>query len=233
MNEGGQVAEQDDDTTTTVTEDTDTGAGETSGGPDPTPPEPARQQPTPPAPAPVPSPVPVPRPAAPVDEWKPPSRDEWEKVTAGLRDAAGESKKRKEELRTLRAQLEEMELKTATAEERAAKELEIRLAKEADDRWRPRVVSAAARSALVEAGCKDAKRFARLLDMGRLEVGDDGEVTGLDEQVGDLKKDYPEAFKRERPAASDPPAAQPGSTRAPSKKLTPTERQAAALLGKF
>lgn len=185
---------------------------------------------TPPAPKP---PVPAPRPAPPAEAaWAPPSKTEWEKVTASLRDASGESAARKKRLRDLEAQLDELKKANATAEERAVMELEKRLLKEADDRWRPKIVAAEARSALAAAGCKDPGRISRLIDTSKLELGDDGEITGLDEQVTALKADYPEAFPRPRQAPATPPAAQPGQGKAPDRKRTATERQAAALLGK-
>jgi hypothetical protein len=157
--------------------------------------------------------------------WTPPSREEWEKVTASLRETASESKRRKEKLR-------ELEAATATAEEKAAKEIAEKATREAEGRWLPRVVASEARSALAGAGCKDVKRFARLVDTSTITFGDDGEPIGLDDQVAALKADYPEAFRKERATSGDETAAKPGSTRVPTQKRTATERQAAALLGR-
>jgi hypothetical protein len=223
------VAGQDDDT--------NTGDGENSAGVSSEAGEVTTTQPVtgqtpadPPSPA-VPAEV-TPKPQPPAqDEWKPPTKEEWEKVTGSLQAANGQAADRKRRLRELEANLEELKQANATAEERAAMELEKRLLKEADDRWRPRVVMAEARSALAAAGCKDPVRWSRLIDLGKVEIDGDGVITGVEEQVASVKVDYPEAFKKDRPPAA-PAAAQPGQGQVSSKKRSPTERQAMALLGK-
>jgi hypothetical protein len=227
------VAGQDDDTNTGDGENS-TGVSSEAGEVTTTQPVTGQTPADPPSPAAPAAPAEVtPKPQPPAqDEWKPPTKEEWEKVTGSLRDASGESAARKKRLRELEASLEELKKANATAEERAAMELEKRLLKEADDRWRPRVVTAEARSALAAAGCKDPVRWARLIDLGKVEIDGDGVITGVEEQVACVKADYPEAFKRDRPAPAAPAAAQPGQGQVPSKKRSPTERQAMALLGK-
>lgn len=220
------MATEDDDTTSTGTGQADGDAGTVEPRDDgPTDPPAAQQSAQQ-------QPVPSPRPAPPADDWKPPTREEWEKVTGSLRDASGESAARKKKLREMEQKLADLEAANATAEERAALELKKRVLQEAEAQWRPRVVAAEARSALAAAGCKDPGRWAKLIDLSKVEIDGDGSITGVDEQVAAVKADYPEAFKRERTAPPEPQAAQPGSTRVPEKKRTATHRQAAALLGK-
>lgn len=163
----------------------------------------------------------TPKPTPP--SWTPPSREEWEKVTLSLRETSAESRKRKERLR-------ELESATATEDERRAAEVAERARAEAEGLWRPRFVASEARSALASAGCRDLARMARLVDMGAVEILDDGTVTGLEEQVSSLKTDYPEAFRRER-IASVEKVASPGGARPVPKKQSATQKQVAAMFG--
>lgn len=63
-----------------------------------------------------------------------------------------------------------------------------------------RVLMAAVPEALNEEGWngKNLERMLRLLDLDSVEVDSDGEIDGLKDQVADLKKDFPEFFKRTR-----------------------------------
>jgi hypothetical protein len=59
----------------------------------------------------------------------------------------------------------------------------------------------AARSALVTAGLVGKPdKLAAILDLDAVDVGDDGNITGLDKQIADLKKDYPALFAAPGPA---------------------------------
>jgi hypothetical protein len=67
----------------------------------------------------------------------------------------------------------------------------------------------AAKSALAEAGWngKGANVIERMIDLSEIEIGDDGEIIGLDDQIAEVKGDMPEWFKqarvkRVRPASS-------------------------------
>lgn len=63
-----------------------------------------------------------------------------------------------------------------------------------------RVLMAAVPEALNEEGWngKNLERMLRLLDLDSVEVDSDGEIDGLKDQVAELKKDFPEFFKRTR-----------------------------------
>lgn len=113
------------------------------------------------------------------------------------------------ELATLRAKLKKANAEAA-AHRRQADELRkkgeteaeaaVRAAKEEAEKgvtatWKPRLVRMAARTALVEAGLVGKPdRLLRLIDADRVDIDDDGEVTGIDDQIRDLKKDYPDMF---------------------------------------
>jgi len=58
----------------------------------------------------------------------------------------------------------------------------------------------AAKSALADAGWngKGASVIERMIDPSEIEIGDDGEIIGLDEQIADIKADMPEWFKQAR-----------------------------------
>jgi hypothetical protein len=113
-------------------------------------------------------------------------------------------------------------------------------AKAEREKWKPMVVRQAATSALSEAGLvlpddpddrrRALKRALRLLDLGDVEVDDDGDVDGLDDAIADLKDDMPELFTRKR--ASGKINGADRRERGEGKVKTASEIQAQGLLGK-
>lgn len=73
----------------------------------------------------------------------------------------------------------------------------------AEAKFKPLLVNQAAKAAFVSAGLKlpegreDSvmKRVLKQLDMEDLELDEDGEVDGLDDQIADIKADFPELFE--------------------------------------
>lgn len=127
-------------------------------------------------------------------EWKPPSEYEWRKVQRALKRANKEA--------------ENLRRNTETVDDAAKEENEKKVrdaaVKESDARWKPIVVKQAARAALAEAGLvKNPNRLLRMLDMDDIDVSDDGEIDGLDEQIRDFKKEFPEFFGRRSPKDVD------------------------------
>lgn len=61
-------------------------------------------------------------------------------------------------------------------------------------------------AALAEAGWngKGAQLIERMIDLGEIEVDDEGEVIGLADQIADVKNEMPEWFRRTRAAAGRP-----------------------------
>jgi hypothetical protein len=176
-------------------------------------------------------------PAAPADDWKPPTKDEHERMRRTL--AA-----RKAEKLDLQRQLNELRAKTAEAETETDRA--VREAAEAGERkFKTPLVHSAARAALIQAGALASvegdkakgeariKRLLKLVDMDEVTVDSDtGEVLGLDEQVEAMQADYPELFAK--PAAPEPklkprPTAAPKAP-APEKPKNSWERHAAAAL---
>jgi hypothetical protein len=119
-------------------------------------------------------------------EYVAPGKDEWARTQAALKKANAEAKKHRLDAKALRAA-------TESAAEKATRE-----AGEANDaagRYKGLVVRSAARAALATAGVKGTPdRALKLLDITDLEIDEDGDVVGLDEQVRALKKDWPDLF---------------------------------------
>jgi hypothetical protein len=165
--------------------------------------------------------------------YEAPSRDEWLRVTSALRDANAESKRRKEELRRIA-------VANATDDEKRAAEIADKVRSETESAWRPRLIAAEARLALAAAGCRDVARFGRLVDTSAVEIGDDGGVVGIEDQVRALKADFPEVFSEKEKGvsgsgqggAANRDVVNPGSSRPTGKTKTASQVQADRLLGR-
>lgn len=107
------------------------------------------------------------------------------------------------------------------------------VAAEVEAKWKPRVVNAAAKSALAEAGAKKPDRLLRLVDLAELDVDDDGDVDGLDEEVERLREEYPELFAGDDDKKTGRRKVETGDRKSGAGRTqTATERQAGALLGR-
>lgn len=78
-------------------------------------------------------------------------------------------------------------------------------------------------------GLKDPARFVKYLDRSKLEFNDDLEITGLDEQLEELKKDFPEIFDAKVRVGGQADTAVKASV---STQFSASEMQAAKILGK-
>lgn len=170
------------------------------------------------------------------EEYKPPSKEEWERVRRTLAKRKQEKLDVQRTLNELRDKYKEQETET----EKAVREAE----EKAEARYKPIAVRKAVRAALVEAGAtastegdkeKTEARIARLMkliDIGDLSVDDDGEVLGVDEQIDGLRADYPELFEAAaRPKVKVRPTGAPRPA-APDKPKSAAERHALKALGK-
>jgi minor structural protein GP20 len=165
------------------------------------------------------------------EEYKPPTAAEWKSTQAALKKANTEAKRFRTELRNARKKATDAD---ADPDRAAAK---------VEERWKPRVVRSEARAALAAAGAKPSAlgRLARTIDLDEVEIDDDGEVTGLDDLIEELKEDLPELFKdsddddepapRRKRRLGKTDAGAKGSANG-AKTLTSSERQARAILGK-
>ena len=119
------------------------------------------------------------------DDYTPPTHDEWTNTTKALKRANEEAKR-------WRLKARELEKGKEGAADEAGKQTA--------DKYRPVLVKQAAKAALLEAGLVDptperVKKVLRLIDTEGVDVDDDGDVFGLDDQIQELKTDYPELFE--------------------------------------
>lgn len=160
-------------------------------------------------------------------EWAPPTREQWDGVQEALRKARRDARQAK--------RAPKADGKPAEGDGPSEDEIATRVRGEVEQQWKPRVVNASARAAFVEAGLvlpkgKESSALARVLklvDVAELEVGDDGTIDGLDEQIEDIKGDFPELFapRGVRPGRVDGADRGNGSR----KPLTSAEKIAAQL----
>lgn len=108
------------------------------------------------------------------------------------------------EIRKLRAQLRDVKTAgqkaDAGTDEATVKAIEDAQVA-AERRYKPIAIRSAARAAFLEAGLTDLsdsrmKSLTRLLVMEDIEVDEDGDVVGLDDQIDAIKEDLPELFRK-------------------------------------
>lgn len=165
-----------------------------------------------------------------------PADPEMVKLRRALRDANAESKARREAADKLRSEWEQQEqaTKAQVVEAQKLAEAADKARLEAEARFKPATIRAAAVPALLTAGAKPerADRLVRLLDHTVLDVDASGEVTGLAEQVAAVKADYPELFASDEPEKRPVPRVVTGDRPpAETKPLTTAERIAQQVLG--
>lgn len=89
--------------------------------------------------------------------------------------------------------------------QKSPEDLEKEVTSRIEAKYKPVVIKTAARAAFAEAGMKAERmdRAFRLLDLDDLDVKEDGSVDGLDDQIAELKEDFPEFFPRRRTQSID------------------------------
>ncbi len=156
-------------------------------------------------------------------EWKAPTQEEWTRTQAALKKANDEAKTHRLKARDLAQQHED-------ANTKAAREA----AEAASAKFKPVAVKASARSAFLEAGLADAAGVAKLiklLDMDAIEIDDEGDITGLDDQIASVKQDFPSLFTKER-APRTPRVDAAGKPIGQAKPKTSGELHAARIMGR-
>lgn len=112
------------------------------------------------------------------------STEETEELPDKIKDILAKNRKatRDAEARAVAAE------KALAAKESAPDGVE---AAPADDKFKTLFINTAAKSALVEAGLSTGTdRFLKMLDLSSVSVDDSGKVTGLDDQIAELKSDF-------------------------------------------
>lgn len=158
------------------------------------------------------------------------------KLRRAVRGANREAKLRREREEKLRADWEAQDKarQEQLVEAQKLSEAAEKARLEAEARYKPATIRAAAVPALLAAGAKAerADRLVRLLDMAALDVDADGEVTGLAEQIVAVKAEWPELFTPAEQAAPKPPRVT-GADRPPAEQgpQRSADRIAAQILG--
>lgn len=154
----------------------------------------------------------------PADDWQPPSREEYESTLAKLRTASGEAAARRKYLRQHGIDPKTGNKVDADPEPEPGPEpkddqptgpsaAEIRrqidkASAEAELRGlrKTKALVTGVNSALAGAGWNGQRlnSLMKLIDLDEVEVDDDGEITGLSEQIDAIKGEWPEFFKRTR-----------------------------------
>jgi hypothetical protein len=186
----------------------------------------------------------------PADDWTPPTREEWEAHQAKLRTASGEAAARRKFLRAngidpktgQKIEPDEPEPEPAARpddkndEPRGATPAEVkraieRAAAEAELRGRrqTRSLVTGLNTALSDAGWNGQRlsSLMKLIDIDDVEIDDDGTITGLDEQIAEIRTEWPEFFKRTRnPANPSSQAGGSGQNGAPAAKVDVADKPA-------
>lgn len=128
------------------------------------------------------------------EEWTPPSKEDWDNLVSTLKKVRREAR-----AAAKGAKKDEGEGGTDAAAIEAARA-------EVEGRYKPMLVRQAARAALVSNGLALPKdkakedqaisRAMRLIDMEEVEVGEEGEIEGLSDQIVAIRQEFPELFIR-------------------------------------
>jgi len=170
---------------------------------------------------------------------------------ADLTRVTGALEKERAAAKTARATVRELQAELRAAKKAAepksgdddavVRAVEAARAEEAA-KYKPIVVTKAARAALLEAGLATdtpsdkVKKMLRLIDFDDIDFDEDGEVSGLEDQVDQIKTDFPELFRKPEPEKPEPKPRAPKidaadrQNRQPQPKTT-GEKHAAAILG--
>lgn len=169
-------------------------------------------------------------------------RAELKKTRESLSKASGSSKKKRDTIKNLRAEIAKRPPATSSkkkADDDDEVDVEaIKASVKAEERAASdtRIRKTAARSELKAAGipAEQVNRLVGMLDLDSLDVDDEGEVDGLDEAIEELKADWPQLFnkrpaKRRRESVAGGGESQGGNGK---RVLTPSQIQAARATGK-
>jgi hypothetical protein len=202
-----------------------------------------------PEPADDPDPAPEPEPdPEPVDDWQPPTREEWEQHQASLKRASAEAANRRKWMKAAGLDpktgqklepdpepepiapkpqdpaaapppgLSDADVKRAV--DRAVTETQLR------GRRQMHSFTVGFNQELAKAGWNGSRlgHLMKLLDFDDIDIDDDGEITGLAEQIDGLKTDWPEFFKRQRAVPSKSPGGS-GQNGAPAGNVDTADKK--------
>lgn len=167
------------------------------------------------------------KPKAEKDPAKPaPTAEDWEKLEAAMLNERTLRKKREGQIAEMRKERKAAEVTGDTAEADKIRKAEDAAAA----RYKPVAVRAAAKAALLEANFQNpteerVKKLIRRLDLEEIDVDDDGDITGLQDQIDQLVDDFPELFTVPAIPASAPVAAPKKTPRVSTSNKPPVEQK--------
>ena len=138
----------------------------------------------------------------------------------------------KKKLRDTEKKLAELERANETEAERVRREAAEEAAERVVSRYKPVLVRKTAEGRLLEAGVKPNKinRLIKLMDMEEIDVDEDLNVEGVDDEIDRLQEEFPELFRlkeeeevEEKPRKRRAPKAEASDRTPPPKKKTTTE----------
>lgn len=104
----------------------------------------------------------------------------------------------KKKLRELEEQVRQERAKNETESEKAIREAQEATLKAATDKYKPALVKAGATAAILAAGPKKGKdgvpRLLKLMDLDAIDLTEDNDLEGVEEEVMRLQEEYPELF---------------------------------------
>ena len=172
-------------------------------------------------------------------------RAELKKATERLTKAGGSVKSKRASIRKLKRELEEAKKPRPAGKKKAdddddAPDLDaIRDAAKAEAKAEAdtRIKRSEAKAALIAAGVsrEQAVDLVGFVKFDDLDLDDDGEVEGLDDEIERIQKKYPAFFakpaRRRRESVAGGGTDRESGGRRPAKKMTASERQAALVTG--
>lgn len=133
------------------------------------------------------------------DAWKPPTQAEHAKMLRANKRANKQAKEQREKLKALEAEVAKQKKEGGGDTDDLEAKLEAAKAEaqeSAAGTWKARTVKQAAKAALYAEGLSGSPdRLIKLLDLDDIDIDDEGEIDGLEEQIVELKEEFPDRFK--------------------------------------
>lgn len=155
----------------------------------------------------APKPKPKPKPVA-----KGPTEADLKRVAGALEKERAAAKDARAKLRETQQALREAKkaLEPKSGDDEAVIKAADEARTEAEARFKPMIVGKAARLGLVAAGLAPdtsedrMKRLLKMIDMSDVDLDEDGEVSGLEDQIDQIKETLPELFRKPEPEPAPP-----------------------------
>lgn len=111
-----------------------------------------------------------------------------------LKEALNKERQKSAKLKARLGGLTKAKNQSTKKEETESEDIASRVRQEVSSEWSKKVILAEIKAALASKGVKNPMRLAKLADLDVCEIGEDGEVSGVDDALDELEEDYPEFF---------------------------------------